>query len=236
MKKLFRKGLAMLITVSVIASMLIGFNTCIADAAPYTVGTRQDFETSFNTGDALVTFARDEYYGGVLKLESSSERSGGQISFDFSPAVKKGRYVLSFDLLMSDINTNMLMYTRKYNKDKDLFENMSFMALREGGKVCTYPNNQWSFPQIGSAAFEAGKWQRYDIIMDLDADNTTATKWGEFYVDGIHAGDINLTQNSINAMGKIQFVFADYNKKGEYALLDNVEMREYRASAAISGS
>ena len=226
-----KKRISLIMAISIILLTLSGIS---AGAVPYTVGTKQDFETSFTTGDALVTFVRDENYGGVLKLESSSERSGGQISFDFSPAVKKGKYVLSFDMLMSDTDTNMLIYTRKYNKDKDSFENMSFMALREGGKVCTYPNNQWSFPQIGDAVFEAGKWQRYDLVMDFDTDNETDTKWGEVYVDGVLRGEMNLTANSINAMDRMLFVFADYGKAGKYALLDNMEMREFDETVAMS--
>lgn len=217
-KKIMRRAVAAFVSAAV---MTVG-----ANAASYTVGTKLDYESAVSVGEK-VSQVQDPVHGGCLKM------TGGNLVYEFD-GLKTGKYMLSFDALMSDTGANLFIYTNRWNADEVKWEQMSFMSLREGGKVTTYPNNKWSFPQIGTATFEAGKWQKYDIILEFDADNPSETMWGEVYIDGKYMGDINLTENSITGMSKVHFTFADYTGTGAYCLIDDFCMKEYTETATMS--
>ena len=208
-------------TAALLVSMLGAVNV---SAASLNVGVKQDFESAIDTGNALITKAQDEQYGGVLNLSSSADKNNCDISFDFGQLVSSGKYLMSFDAKMPELsggNTLLGIFTSNAEN-----EQLRFLELKDGKFLST--NNGASYTQIGNASYQPNVWQRYDVAFDFDAKSAKA------YVNGEFKGAIDLAALKVTGMRKILFLYCDYSKTVHSAQVDNLSFRQLPTSAEMT--
>lgn len=208
-------------TAALLVSMLGAVNV---SAASLNVGVKQDFESAIDTGNALITKAQDEQYGGVLNLSSSANKADCDISFDFDQPALSGKYLMSFDAKMPELSggSTVLGIFTSNAENKQL----RFLELNGGRFLST--NDGASYTQIGNASYQPNVWQRYDVAFDFDAKSAQA------YVNGELKGAIDLAALNVTGMKKILFLYCDYTKTALSAQVDNLSFRPLPASAEMT--